>query len=77
VAAAVVMDLAFEPIHVVMGPVEAVTPVRFRVLIDGKPPGAAHGVDVDEQGNGKLTEQRLYQSIRQPDRLPRVRNRVS
>jgi hypothetical protein len=40
--------------------------VRFRVTIDGKPPGAAHGLDVDEQGYGTVTEQRLYQLIRQP-----------
>ena len=40
--------------------------MRFRVLIDGQPPGAAHGIDVDEQGNGTVTEQRLYQLIRQP-----------
>jgi hypothetical protein len=40
--------------------------VRFRVLIDGKPPGAAHGVDVDEHGNGTVTEPRMYQLIRQP-----------
>ena len=40
-------------------------PVRFRVLIDGKPPGAAHGIDIDAQGNGTATEQRLYQLIRQ------------
>ena len=40
--------------------------VRFRVLIDGKPPGAAHGTDADEQGNGTVTEQRLYQLVRQP-----------
>jgi hypothetical protein len=40
--------------------------VRFRVLIDGQPPGAAHGSDVDEQGNGTVSEQRLYQLIRQP-----------
>lgn len=39
--------------------------MRFRVAIDGKPPGAAHGVDVDEQGNGTVTDQRLYQLIRQ------------
>ena len=31
-----------------------------------QPPGAAHGLDVDEQGNGIVTEQRLYQLIRQP-----------
>jgi hypothetical protein len=40
--------------------------VRFRVLIDGQPPGAAHGVDVDDQGNGAVTEPRMYQLIRQP-----------
>jgi hypothetical protein len=49
-----------------MGPVAPGTPVRFRVLIDGQPPGAAHGIDVGEQGNGTVTEQRLYQLIRQP-----------
>jgi hypothetical protein len=42
------------------------TSVRFRVRIDGQPPGAAHGIDVDEQGNGMVTGQRLYQLIRQP-----------
>ena len=40
--------------------------MRFRVLIDGQPPGAAHGIDVDDKGNGALTEARLYQLIRQP-----------
>jgi hypothetical protein len=35
------------------------------VLIDGQPPGASYGVDVDEQGTGTVTEQRLYQLIRQ------------
>jgi hypothetical protein len=39
--------------------------VAFRVLIDGEVPGAAHGTDVDEQGKGTLSEQRLYQLIRQ------------
>ena len=34
--------------------------------IDGQPPGAAHGGDVDAEGNGTVTEQRLYQLIRQP-----------
>jgi thiol-disulfide isomerase/thioredoxin len=53
-------------LHLVMGPAIAGTSVRFRVLIDGKPPGAAHGGDADEQGNGTVTEQRLYQLIRQP-----------
>ena len=40
--------------------------VRFRVLIDGQPPGAAHGIDVDDQGNGTAAEQWLYQLIRRP-----------
>jgi thiol-disulfide isomerase/thioredoxin len=53
-------------LHLVMGPAARGTSVRFRVLIDGKPPGAAHGSDVDDQGNGAVKEQRLYQLIRQP-----------
>jgi Thioredoxin like C-terminal domain len=53
-------------LHLVMGPAAPGTSVRFRVLIDGQPPGAAHGIDVDDQGNGTVTEQRLYQLIRQP-----------
>ncbi|HEV2860282.1 MAG TPA: hypothetical protein VGX48_04685, partial [Pyrinomonadaceae bacterium] len=39
---------------------------RFRVTLDGRPAGAAHGVDVDERGDGVVTGQRLYQLIRQP-----------
>jgi len=53
-------------LHLVMGPAAQGTSVRFRVLIDGQPPGAAHGIDVDAQGNGAVTEQRLYQLLRQP-----------
>jgi thiol-disulfide isomerase/thioredoxin len=52
-------------LHLVMGPAAKGTSVRFRVLIDGQPPEAAHGIDVDAQGNGTATEQRLYQLIRQ------------
>jgi hypothetical protein len=48
-----------------MGPAERRGAVRFRVSIDGQPPGAGHGSDVDEHGNGTVTEQRLYQLIRQ------------
>jgi hypothetical protein len=35
------------------------------VLIDGQPPGVSHGTDVDEQGNGVVSEPRMYQLIRQ------------
>ena len=54
-------------LHLVMGPAVRGAAVRFRVLIDGQPPGAAHGTDVDDQGNGTVAEQRLYQLIRQPN----------
>jgi len=53
-------------LHLVMGPATRDASVRFRLTIDGQPPGAAHGIDVDAQGNGTVTEQRLYQLIRQP-----------
>jgi thiol-disulfide isomerase/thioredoxin len=53
-------------LHLVMGPAASGTSVRFRVLIDGRPPEDAHGIDVDDQGAGTVTEQRLYQLIRQP-----------
>ena len=53
-------------LHIVMGPTTRGEPVRFRVLIDGQAPGAAHGTDVDDQGKGTVTEQRLYQLIRSP-----------
>jgi thiol-disulfide isomerase/thioredoxin len=53
-------------VHLVMGPAVRGSSVQFRVLIDGKPPGTAHGVDVDAQGHGTVTEQRMYTLIRQP-----------
>jgi thiol-disulfide isomerase/thioredoxin len=53
-------------LNLVMGPPNASQSVRFRVTLDGKPPGAAHGLDVDEQGTGVAKEQRLFQLVRQP-----------
>ncbi|MBK5303426.1 MULTISPECIES: cytochrome c biogenesis protein DipZ [unclassified Pseudomonas] len=52
-------------LHLVLGPGADGQPVRFKVLIDGKPPGDAHGVDVAPDGSGSVTEQRLYQLVRQ------------
>ena len=49
-----------------MGPSERRRAVPFRVLINGQPPDASHGTDVDDQGSGTITEQRLYQLVRQP-----------
>jgi thiol-disulfide isomerase/thioredoxin len=52
-------------LHLVMGPSARDAAVPFRVLIDGEPPGADHGLDADEQGQGQVVEQRLYQLVRQ------------
>jgi cytochrome c biogenesis protein CcdA/thiol-disulfide isomerase/thioredoxin len=52
-------------LHMVLGPSPEGKPVRFRITVDGKPPGADHGLDVDEGGMGTVTSQRLYQLVRQ------------
>jgi thiol-disulfide isomerase/thioredoxin len=52
-------------LHLVMGPRERGTSVRFRVLVDGQIAGADHGVDVDDAGKGTVDEQRMYQLVRQ------------
>jgi len=54
-------------LHLIMGPAMPGSAVRFRVFIDGQPPGAAHGIDVDEQGNGIGSEQRMHQLILQQE----------
>jgi hypothetical protein len=53
-------------LNLVMGPASPGTPVRFQVLLDGRPPGESHGTDIDSDGNGTLAQQRVYQLIRQP-----------
>ncbi|SDT22562.1 Cytochrome c biogenesis protein CcdA [Pseudomonas asplenii] len=52
-------------LHLVLGPSSDGSPVRFKVLIDGKAPAASHGTDTDASGLGTVTEQRLYQLVRQ------------
>ena len=52
-------------LHLVLGPGADGKPVRFRVTIDGKPPGPDHGIDADAEGNGVVTGERLYQLVRQ------------
>jgi hypothetical protein len=42
-----------------------IKPVRFRITIDGQPPEESRGTDVNANGEGMVTEQRLYQLIRQ------------
>jgi cytochrome c biogenesis protein CcdA/thiol-disulfide isomerase/thioredoxin len=51
-------------LHLVLGPGRDGKPVRFKVTLDGQPPGASHGTDIDAAGNGTVTTQRLYQLIR-------------
>ncbi|SOE99660.1 Cytochrome c biogenesis protein CcdA [Burkholderia sp. OK233] len=52
-------------LHLVLGPGKDGKPVRFRVSVDGAAPGAAHGTDAAADGTGTVTEQRLYQLVRQ------------
>jgi len=52
-------------LHLVLGPTANGKPVRFRVLVDGKPPLADHGADTDAQGYGVVDAQKLYQLVRQ------------
>ena len=53
-------------VNLVMGPRPKDASVPFRVIVDGEPPGDAHGLDVDEQGHGTLSQQRVYQLVREP-----------
>ena len=56
-------------LHLVLAPGTPSATVRFRVTIDGEAPGASRGGDIDEQGDGVVSEPRLYQLIRQPGRV--------
>jgi hypothetical protein len=52
-------------LHLVLGPSADGKPVRFKVLVDGKVPGKDHGIDTNENGEGLIRDQRLYQLVRQ------------
>jgi cytochrome c biogenesis protein CcdA/thiol-disulfide isomerase/thioredoxin len=62
---AIVYRFHARDLHLVLGPVPDGGPIRFRVLIDGASPGDNHGADTDASGQGVVTEQRLYQLVRQ------------
>jgi thiol-disulfide isomerase/thioredoxin len=53
-------------VNLILGPAKPGATIRFRISIDGKAPGAAHGIDADDRGNGVATGQRMYQLVRQP-----------
>jgi thiol-disulfide isomerase/thioredoxin len=56
-------------VNLILGPPTRGASVPFRVLVDGDPPGDAQGLDVDQEGNGSVTQQRLYQLVREPGRI--------
>jgi hypothetical protein len=62
---AIVYRFHARDVHLVLGPAPGGEPIRFHVTIDGAPPGENHGADVDAAGDGTVTEQRLYQLVRQ------------
>jgi thiol-disulfide isomerase/thioredoxin len=52
-------------LNLVLAPPASGAPARFAVLLDGQPPGDAHGLDVDESGEGTVSDPRMYQLVRQ------------
>ncbi len=53
-------------LHLVLGREPGASAVHFRILIDGKPPLASHGTDVNADGSGVIDAHRLYQLVRLP-----------
>lgn len=53
-------------LHLVLGRDAGAAPVRFRVLVDGKPPAQSHGSDIAADGSGVIDAHRLYQLVRLP-----------
>ncbi len=72
-AGRIVYKFKARDLHLVLAPDAKGKPVRFRVLLDGQPPGPAHGTDIAADGSGIVKEQRLYQLIRQPGSASRER----
>jgi hypothetical protein len=56
-------------VNLIMGVPPGSKPVRFTVKVDGKPPGDAHGTDVDAEGNGTAARQTTYQLVREQSRI--------
>jgi hypothetical protein len=54
--------------HLVLSPGDR-APIPIRLLLDGETPGSAHGIDIDEDGNGLLQDGRLYQLVRQSGKV--------
>lgn len=63
----IVYQFRARDVHLVLGPGDNGQPVHFTVSLDGHAPGAMHGSDIAQDGTGTVTDQRLYQLIRQQD----------
>jgi cytochrome c biogenesis protein CcdA/thiol-disulfide isomerase/thioredoxin len=64
-SAAIVYRFHARDLHLVLGPSSDGKPIRFRITLDGKAPGEDHGADTDADGYGTVTDNRLYQLVRQ------------
>jgi hypothetical protein len=69
---AITCDFHARDLHLVMRPSRPHNSVPFQVRLDGRPPGPAHGLDINDDGHGTVVHQRLY-PLR--DRVPRCRRR--
>ncbi len=56
-------------VNLVMGPASRDASIAFRILLDGEPAADAHGVDVQQDGSGSVSDQRTYQLIRQSGQI--------
>jgi thiol-disulfide isomerase/thioredoxin len=65
----IVFSFHARDVNLVLGPRTRGAEVPFHVLVDGEPPGDAHGLDIDDEGRGTVVEQRLYQLVRQPSSI--------
>jgi thiol-disulfide isomerase/thioredoxin len=56
-------------LNLILTPPSVAAPARFRVRLEGESPRDSHGLDIDAEGNGVVREPRLYQLIREPERV--------
>jgi thiol-disulfide isomerase/thioredoxin len=56
-------------LHMVLGPSIPGKSIRYSVRLDGGELGINHGVDSKPDGSGEVRESRLYQLVRQKDRV--------
>ncbi|MTW31975.1 redoxin family protein [Pseudoduganella danionis] len=67
--ASIAYQFSARDLHLVLGPGAAGRPLRIQLTLDGEPPGADHGSDIDAAGMGLVDATRLYQLVRQGTRV--------